>query len=277
MRERHMEDPLSDTLIPTTDLISLKGKAAIVTGGARGIGRGIARRLADAGAAVLVTDLREELLAETVTLIREAGGQAEAMAADAASLADAERVAQAAVDRFGGLDIIVNNAAAFQPAEFIDITEAQYDQCLDIALKGVFFYGQAAARQMIKAGKGGRIVNIGSTDAFLPVGAMTHYDATKGGVVALTRGIAKELGRYGITCNAICPGGTDTPGAREAAGPIMKYLGLPEEGLDTKPRAALTRAGQPDDIARGVLFVASELGAYVTGAFILIDGGYVII
>jgi len=264
-------------ITPLHELVSLKGKVAIVTGAGRGIGRGIARRLADAGAAVLVTDLREALLAATVELIGNAGGVASALAADAGSLEDAGRVVVEAVRRFGRLDILVNNAIVFEPSELINLTETQYDMVANTGLKGVLFYTQATARQMIKEGHGGRIVNIGSTDAFLPVGAMSHYDAVKGGVVAMTRGFAKELGRYGITVNSVCPGGTDTPGAREASGPIMKYLGLEPEGLDSKPRGVLGRPGAPDDIARGVLFAASGLGDFVTGTTIVVDGGYLLI
>jgi glucose 1-dehydrogenase/2-deoxy-D-gluconate 3-dehydrogenase len=264
-------------ITPTPDLVSLAGKVAIVTGAARGIGRGIARRLADAGAATLLTDLRETELEATVGLIEQAGGVAAAMAADAGSLVDAQRVVDEAVRRFGRLDIIVNNAIAFTPAELIDVTEEQFDLVANIGLKGVLFHTQAAARQMIKQGDGGRIVNIGSTDAFLPVGAMSHYDAVKGGVLAMTRGFAKELGRHGITVNAVCPGGTDTPGAREASGPIMKFLGIEGGGLDGPARGVLGRPGTPDDIACGVLFLASGLAQFVTGAAIVVDGGYLLI
>jgi len=260
---------------PSADLLSLRDKTAIVTGAAQGMGRGIALRLADAGAALVLTDIRE--CTETVAMITQAGGRATSLIADAGSLRDAEHVAAEAVRIYGGLDIIVNNAAAYQPAEFADVTEAQFDQIVNTGLKGVFFNAQAAAREMIKAGKGGRIINIGSTDAFLPVGAMTHYDAVKGGVLGTTRGMAKELGRFGITVNAVCPGGTDTPNARIAAGPIMKYLGLPEDGLDNKPRAVLGRPGTPDDIGRAVLFFASGLGAYATGVALVVDGGYLLL
>jgi glucose 1-dehydrogenase/2-deoxy-D-gluconate 3-dehydrogenase len=263
------------SFISSSDLLSLAGKSAIVTGAAQGMGQGIARRLADAGAALVVTDIQE--CTETVALITAAGGRAVSVVADCTSLTDAERTVAAAVNTYGGLDIIVNNAAAYQPAEFTDITEQQFDLICNTGLKGLYFNAQAAAKQMIKAGKGGRIINIGSTDAFLPVGAMTHYDAVKGGVLGTTRGMAKELGRFGITVNAVCPGGTDTPNARIAATAIMKYLNLPEEGLDSKPRAVLGRPGVPDDIGRAVLFLASELGAYATGIALVIDGGYLLL
>ena len=268
---------IPEPLTPVRELVSLTGKVAIVTGGARGIGRGIARRLADAGAAVLVTDVREQLLAETISLITAAGGRAKAVAADAGSVQDARRVVTEAVRQFGRLDILVNNAIAFEPSELLNLTEKQYDTVANIGLKGVLFLTQAAAQQMIKESHDGRIVNIGSTDAFLPVGAMSHYDAVKGGVVAMTRGFAKELGRYGITVNSVCPGGTDTPGAREASGPIMKYLGVEGSGLDGAARGVLGRHGKPDDIARAVLFAASALGDFVTGIAIVVDGGYLLI
>lgn len=259
------------------ELVSLQGKVAIVTGGARGIGRGIALRLAEAGASVLVTDLRTTLLEETVAQIRDAGGTAAAMAADAASVKDAKAVVAESVRLFGRLDILVNNAIAFEPAELLHLTEAQFDLVANTGLKGVVFHTQAAASRMLEEGHGGRIVNIGSVDAFLPVGALSHYDAVKGGVVSMTRAFAKELGRYGITVNSICPGGTDTPGAREASGPIMKFLGVEGGGLDAPARGVLGRPGTPDDIARAVLFAVSDLAEFMTGAAIVIDGGYMLI
>jgi len=263
----------------TADLISLKGRTALVTGAARGIGRGIALRLADAGAAVVVTDVREDLLQGTRDAITANGGQAMALAADASSLADAERVIAEAKARFGSLDILVNNAIIVEPAPMMEMTEALFDRVVSIGLKGLYFHAQAAAKQMIAAGQGGRIVNIASVNAFLPVGASTHYDAVKGGVAALTRSMAKELGRHGITVNAVCPGGTDTPGAREASKPIMKFLGIGEdvEGLDQPARGVLGRHGQPDDIARAVLFLSSGLAEFVTGTAVVVDGGYLLI
>jgi 2-deoxy-D-gluconate 3-dehydrogenase len=259
------------------DLVSLKGKVAIVTGGARGIGCGIALRLAEAGARVLVTDIRTKLLEETLVQIRDTGGTAAGMAADAASAKDAKAVVAESVRLFGRLDILVNNAIAFEPSELLHLTEAQFDMVANTGLKGVLFHAQAAAGQMINEGHGGRIVNIGSVDAFVPVGAMSHYDAVKGGVVSMTRAFAKELGRYGITVNSICPGGTDTPGAREASGPIMKFLQVEGGGLDAAPRGVLGRHGTPDDIARAVLFAVSDLAEFMTGAAIPIDGGYLLI
>jgi 2-dehydro-3-deoxy-D-gluconate 5-dehydrogenase len=264
-------------LTPLHQLLSLEGKVAIVTGGARGIGRGIALRLAEAGASVLVTDIRAPLLEQTVAQIRATGGTAASTTADVGKIKDAEAVVAEAVQLFGSLDILVNNAIAFQPAELIHLTEEQYDTVAGTGLKGVVFHSQAASRQMIKQGRGGRIVNIGSVDAFLPVGAMSHYDAVKGGVLSMTRGFAKELGRYGITVNSICPGGTDTPGAREASGPIMKFLGIEGGGLNAPARGVLGRHGTPDDIARAVLFAVSGLADFMTGTAITIDGGYLLI
>jgi 2-deoxy-D-gluconate 3-dehydrogenase len=261
------------TTMPISQLFDLKGKGAIVTGAGMGIGQGIAFRLAEAGASVLVVDIKPEAAAETVRQIQAKDGIAFAVQADAASVADAERVAQEAVSRFGRLDILVNNAGIFPFSPALQTTEALWDKVLDVNLKGVFFYTQAAAKRMVAAGQGGRIVNIASIDALHPTGNLVHYDASKGGVVMATKSLALEFGQYGITVNAIAPGAINTPGASAGTAGVQISDEIMKSFL---VRIPLGRQGVPDDIAKATLFMASEASAYVTGSLLVVDGGYLL-
>ncbi|MBN9388872.1 MAG: SDR family oxidoreductase [Chloroflexi bacterium] len=259
--------------MPISQLFDLKGKGAIVTGAGMGIGQGIAFRLAEAGASVLVVDINPEAAAETVRQIQAKDGIAFAVQADAASVADAERVAQEAVTKFGRLDILVNNAGIFPFSPALQTTEALWDKVLDVNLKGVFFYTQAAAKRMVAAGQGGRIVNIASIDALHPTGNLVHYDASKGAVVMATKALALEFGQYGITVNAIAPGAINTPGASAGTAGVE----ISEEVLKSfLVRIPLGRQGVPDDIAKAALFLASEASAYITGSLLVVDGGYLL-
>ena len=247
-------------------LFDLTGKAAIVTGGAMGIGRGIALRLAEAGAGVLITDINLEAANNTVNQIRSKGGKAEAIKADASSVADAKRTVQETVRAFGRLDIIVNNAGIYPFAPALQMTEELWDKVLDINLKGLFFYSQAAAQEMMNEGHGGKIINIASIDALHPTGNLVHYDASKGGVVMVTKALALELGPHNIMVNAIAPGGIQTPGA---SGPVTS-----DEFLQAFiSRIPLRRVGVPDDIAKAVFFLASGASDYMTGSLVVVDGG----
>ena len=248
-------------------LFDLTGKAAIVTGGAMGIGQGIALRLAEAGAAVMITDINLEAATNTVNQIRSTGGKAEAIKADASSVADARRTAQETVRAFGRLDILVNNAGIYPFAPALQLTEEVWDRVVDINLKGLFFYTQAAAQEMLNEGHGGKIINIASIDALHPTGNLVHYDASKGGVVMVTKALALELGPHNIRVNAIAPGGIQTPGA---SGPAVSDE-LMQAFLAKIP---LRRMGVPDDIAKVVLFLASGASDYMTGSLVVVDGGF---
>ncbi len=256
-----------------SQMYDLKGKGAIVTGAGMGIGQAIALRLAEVGAAVLVVDINLPAAGETVRQILAKDGIAIAVQADAASPADAERVAQEALERFGRVDILVNNAGIFPFSPALQTTEALWDKVLDVNLKGVFFYTQAAAKRMITGGQGGRIVNIASIDGLHPTGNLVHYDASKGGVIMATKSLALEFGRYGITVNAIAPGAIATPGASAGSAGTQ----MTEEVLKSfMARIPLGRQGEPDDIATTALFLASDAAAYMTGGLLVVDGGYLL-
>jgi 2-dehydro-3-deoxy-D-gluconate 5-dehydrogenase len=251
-------------------LFDLHGKAAIVMGGAMGIGAAIAERLAEAGAAVLIADVNEEEARRTAARIGETGARAVAFRADMSQVGDIRAMVAAAVERFGRLDVLVNNAGIFPFTPALEMTEEQWDRVLDVNLKGAFFAAQAAARAMTA---GGRIVNIASIDGLHPTGYLAHYDASKGGLVMLTRSLALELGPRGIAVNAIAPGSINTPGAATTAA-LSGNSAIAMEGF--LKRIPLGRVGEPDEIAKVALFLASGAADYITGELIVVDGGYLL-
>lgn len=242
-----------------------------------GIGQAIAFRLAEAGAGVMVTDIDLDAANETAEQIKASGGKAQAIRADARSAADARKVFQATVKAYGSLDILVNNAGVYPLVPILEITQETWDRTLDTNLKGVFFYSQAAAQQMIKAGHGGKIIIISSIDAFHPHGEVAHYNASKGGVIMLTKALALELAPHQILVNSVAPGSIVTPGTI-AVGAAYAARGKDPEELTAQMagRLPLGRSGTPDDIAKVVLFLASASADYMTGSVILVDGGYLL-
>jgi NAD(P)-dependent dehydrogenase (short-subunit alcohol dehydrogenase family) len=275
---------------PFAQLMSLTGKNAIVTGGSRGLGEATVHRLAQAGANVLFTGRGADALKRVEEQITATGATAVGVQADIGNLEDSQRVVASAIERFGGVNILVNNAALYTPSFTLDTSEELFDSVVGADLKGAFFLAQYAAKAMIDAGGGGRIINLLSTDAFKPMGPLAAYASAKAGLWAATQNLAKELAPHKILVNAITPGSTITEERLEmfrdgsfASGQVPAGAAATLErlqgGLDSGGFAQmlttmmpLGRPGWPDEIAKAVLFLASDLGSYVNGANIIVDG-----
>ena len=238
----------------------MSGGVAIVTGAGRGIGAAIARKLAMDGLTVVCADLDEEAAASTA---RNCEQGSSAMAADVSQVPECERLVMEVADRWGGLDVLVNNAGVNRDAMLHKMTDSQWDEVIAVDLSGVFYMTRAAARVM-REHRSGRVINISSASWLGNIG-QANYAAAKAGVVGLTLTAAKELARYQITANAICPGFIDTAMTRSIPEQIyQQQLG----------KIPLGRAGQPEDVANVVSFLASAGAAYVTGEVINVGGGY---
>lgn len=250
----------------------MKGKVAIVTGGSEGIGRGIAAAFAARGARVVISNRRIERGEAAAAALRAEGGDVTAVRCDVSRIADVFALVEQTVERFGRLDIIVNNAGIYPVCMATEMTEEEWDSVIDTNLKGTFFGAQAAARQMIAQGTGGRIINITSMTAHKPTRFIAHYAASKNGVIGLTKVLALELSDYEITVNAVSAGiiRTDTAEAIYGQGSSEQR----EQFIQLM--VPLGREGDPADIASLCCFLCSDEAAYVTGAVIPVDGGYTI-
>jgi 2-deoxy-D-gluconate 3-dehydrogenase len=267
------------TIQNIAEIFDLTGKVAIVTGGAMGIGEAIASRLAEAGANVIIADIDLKAARQTAAKIEAGGGKARAIHANVANPADAANMVQATIEAFGGVDIIVNNAGVFPSAAAVELREGIWDKVIDTNLKGVFFCSQAAAREMIKAKHGGKIINITSTGAKHPmVVDQAHYNASKGGILSLTISLAREFAPHDILVNAVAPGAVMTAGGLANYAADLEARGelVDEQAKRVLDRIPLRRIGEPDDIAKVVLFVASRAADYMTGSLIVVDGGFLV-
>jgi glucose 1-dehydrogenase len=245
----------------------LQGKVAAITGGNQGIGLGIAERFVKDGAAVAICYRADRASAERVAEgLRAGGGQAVAIQADVAKIAEGTRYISETVSQLGGLDILVNNAGVERRADFWEVSEADYDFVLNVNLKGLFFLTQAAARYWMQAKKPGKIINMSSVHEELPFPHFSSYCASKGGLKMLTRNLSIELAPYGITINNIAPGAIETPINKNLLNDPTKLAGL----LENIP---LRRLGKPEDVASVAAFLASEEASYVTGTTFVVDGG----
>ncbi len=256
---------------PLSALFDLSKKVAIVTGGGKGIGFGIANRLAEAGAAVVIADSDTVGADKAAAELRAKGFRASAIGADVSSAADASRIVEAAIAAFGGVDILVNNAGIYPSIPLMQMQESDFEKIIAVNLKGAYLCTKAAAAQMISQGRGGSIINITSIDAVHPsmVGLAT-YDATKHGLWGFTKNVALELAPHKISVNAIAPGAIDTPGTGAGTPAHAQALEAMKPFIDKIP---MHRLGEPDDIGKVALFLASGLSSYMTGAQIVVDGG----
>lgn len=244
----------------------LQNKVAIITGAGSGIGKGIAERFAKEGAKVIVAEFDEASGQATTAQIKQSGGVAEFVKVDVSKLADCQNMVKAAVEKFGRLDIIVNNAGIIKYGPVEQMPEADLDAILAVDLKGVFFGSQAAIPELRKSGSG-RIINTASIAAFQAFATLGAYCAAKGGVVALTKVLAVELAKDKIRVNSICPGAIQT-------GMTKQMESDPELMKQTLAQIPVGRIGQPADIAAAAVWLASDEADYVTGQAIIIDGGW---
>ncbi len=249
------------------DVFSVEGKVTIVTGGGTGIGESIAKEFARRGAKVLIASRKAEHLEGVRDAIRKEGGTCEMTLCDVRVPEQCDAMVEAAVKHFGRLDVLINNHGASIAAPSLELSPNGWRAVIGINLDGVFFCSKAAARQFIKQGGGGSIINISSTAGVHGSPTMLPYGAAKAGVINLTVSHAGEWGAHGIRVNCIAPGPIDTEGAAPRVWPNPKV-----KEMVARSRA-LGRFGRVEEIAYPCLFLASEASSYVTGALLIVDGG----
>jgi len=257
-------------------LISLQGKRAVITGGATGLGYAMAYRFADAGATIFIADIDCDKAKDAATELTRQGYKAHSTACDVRQESSVQQMVEAAAKDMGGVDILVNNAGIFPKKELAQMSAEEFEQVLSVNMTGTFLCSKYASAKMIEQKKGGCIINLGSIASLHPTyKGMTAYDASKGGVLMFTKTLALELGPHQIRVNAIAPGGILTQAmmntvkgtpTREGLNDLKKFMS----------RTALGRMGEPDEIARTALFLASDMSSYMTGEMIVVDGGYLI-
>ncbi|MBP8903928.1 MAG: 3-oxoacyl-ACP reductase FabG [Paludibacteraceae bacterium] len=247
-------------------MMRLKDKIAIVTGGADGIGKATAVKFAAEDATVIIWDLNAEKGAETVKEITENGGKVSFVKVNTAVYAEVEAATKEVVEKFGTLDIIINNAGITRDASIKKMTPELWQQVIDVNLTGVFYCCKCASEVMVEKGYG-RIINASSVVALYGNFGQTNYVATKAGLIGMTKTLARELGRKGVTVNAVAPGFIATEMVKKMPPEVLK-------GMEEK--VPLKRLGQPEEIAAAYLFLASDDAAYINGTVLSVDGGITI-
>lgn len=246
-------------------MIDLTGKSAIVTGSGRGIGKGIAVKLAELGAAVTICDISEEIASQTASELRQKGLEADYFVLDVADTEAARALIENTVEKRGKLDILVNNAGINRDAMLHKMERKQWDEVIAVNLTGTYNTMQPASIRM-REQKSGRIINISSASWMGNIG-QANYAASKAGVVGLTKTASREMAKYNVTVNAICPGFIDTDMTR----------GVPDKVWDLMiSKIPMGRAGSPEDVANLIAFLASDTASYITGEVINVGGGMVL-
>ena len=248
-------------------MADLTSKIAIVTGAGQGIGKAIAIRLAQAGANIVVAELELDRIADTINEIQKLGRKAIGVTVDVRNRQQVETMVASAIETFGTIDLLINNAGTDIVCDLVDLTDEQWDLQLDVNLKGTFYCCRAVLPEIIKAG-GGAIVNIASAAGYISYPGGTAYSAAKAGVMALTRSLAGEVGRHNIRVNAIAPGPIDTPLARS----VMQNMANRDDPA-VFTNGPIRRMGRPEEIANAVAFLASDESSFVTGDTLSVSGG----
>ena len=246
-------------------MAQLNGKVVVVTGAARGIGQAIAAKMAAAGADIALCDLQKDWLTETEVLVKNLGRKVMSYAVDVSKTEDVQGVVDQIEKDFGRVDVLVNNAGITKDTYLVRMTEADWDAVLSVNLKGAFLFTKAVARPMMKQ-RSGNIVNMASIIGLIGNAGQCNYAASKAGLIALTKSVAKELASRNIRCNAVAPGFIQTKMTDKLPEDIRKKM------LEAIP---LGRFGVPEDVANVVLFLASDDSAYVTGQVLTVCGGMV--
>lgn len=256
-------------------LLDLSGKTAIVTG-AVGIGQGISYRLAEAGANVMIANIHEEEAQKIAAELSQKDFNVKGVKADVSSEEDVKKMVEETVAAYGSVDILVNNAGIYPSIPVSQMTLADFEKVLDVNLRGVFLCTKYVSEQMIKQGQGGKIINITSIDALHPSSiGLAHYDASKHGVWGFTKNVSLELAPHKIWVNAIAPGGILTEGVKRLQKAIPAGNGVDMEKVLEAflNKIPMKRMGEPDDIGKVALFLASDMSSYMTGTQVIVDGG----
>lgn len=258
------------------NMLNLSGKTAIVTGGSVGIGYGIVCRLAEAGANVVIVNKTEKDGLRAAGELASKGRRVTAIATDVSVEESVKEMVDETVKRCGAIDILVNNAGIYPEITLRQMSLSDFEKVLAVNLKGVFLCTKYASEQMIRQRRGGKIINITSIDALHPSSiGLAHYDASKHGVWGFTKNVALELAPYKIWVNAIAPGGILTPGVQKLQQSMPTYGSVDVQKMleSLLERIPMKRLGEPDDIGKVALFLASDMASYMTGTQIIVDGG----
>ncbi len=250
-------------------LLSLEGKVAVVTGAASGIGRGISLRLAEMGAFIAVLDIDENKGRETAAEIQKRGSEALFLKCDVRSASDCRHAVDAIIRSRGKIDILCNCAGIAIRKDVVELAEEEWDRVLDVTLKGIYLLSREVIPHMMRAG-GGSIINIGSGWSLKGGPQAASYCAAKGGTVNLTRAMAIDHGKHNIRVNCVCPGDVDTPMLRSECAQLGEGA---EKFMQEAANRPLARVGTPADIANAVLFLATPMSSWITGAALVVDGG----